>query len=239
MPKKGAATTQQIPEVGEVSFRRNVRAKRLTISVRPTEGVRVTIPGFLPFKTALDFVTSKSSWIKEKLSEISILQKERLIPANYRTREHSLRVAPANSSQLTVELIGNEIRVNYPNNIDEGNTQVQEAIRKGIELAYRKEAVSMLPKRVRELADIHSFKYNKLTIKNIKSRWGSCSSNNNINLSIYLMKLPDELVDYVIIHELTHTIHKNHGVGFWSHLNRLTGNAKGLAARVKKYRTGI
>ena len=106
-------------------------------------------------------------------------------------------------------------------------------------MAYRKEAKQLLPERVAFLAKQDGFSYNNLSIKNIKSRWGSCSAKNNINLSIYLMKLPDELIDYVILHELTHTIHKNHGKDFWNYLDKITGKPKELAARIKKYRTGI
>ena len=87
---------------------------------------------------------------------------------------------------------------------------MQAAIRKGIERALRLEAKQYLPDKVREFAEMYGFKFNKLTLKNIKSRWGSCSRKNNINLSIHLMRLPDHLIDYVILHELVHTVHHNH-----------------------------
>jgi len=129
--------------------------------------------------------------------------------------------------------------VYHPEDISINDERVQKVARKGIELAFRHEAHQILPQRVRELALKHGFSYNNISIKRTTSRWGSCSSKNNINLSIFLMKLPDDLIDYVILHELTHTIHRNHGPNFWKYLDRITGNAKNLAARVKKYQTGI
>jgi len=62
---------------------------------------------------------------------------------------------------------------------------------------------------------------------------------NNINLSIFLMNLPAHLIDYVIIHELVHTVHKNHGPSFWKLLDQHTGGAKLLAAEMKKHRISL
>ncbi len=82
----------------------------------------------------------------------------------------------------------------------------------------RKIAKSVLPKRLDELAQQFGYKYNKVAIKLMKSRWGSCSFKNNINLNISLMTIEEELIDYVLLHELVHTVEKNHGKKFWARL---------------------
>lgn len=98
------------------------------------------------------------------------------------------------------------------------------------------EARVYLPARLKELADLHGFTYNRLTLRNSRTRWGSCSSKKNINLSIYLMKLPKHLIDYVILHELCHLIHMNHSPAFWALLDTLTNNrAKALRKEMKQY----
>ena len=97
----------------------------------------------------------------------------------------------------------------------------------------------LLPTRIAELAQIHGFKYAKVSIRNSKTRWGSCSFNNNINLSLHLMMLPNHLIDYVILHELAHTKEKNHGIHFWKLLDEVSANAKGLDKEVKQYRIGV
>ena len=74
---------------------------------------------------------------------------------------------------------------------------------------------------VEELAKKSNLKYNRLFIKNIKTQWGSCSYKNNINLNLHIMRLPNHLIDYVIYHELCHTVHKNHGPEFWQKLSSL------------------
>jgi predicted metal-dependent hydrolase len=101
---------------------------------------------------------------------------------------------------------------------------------------FRRQAKQFLPKRVEALAARHGFTYNKIAIKKIHSRWGSCSAQNNLNFSLYLMCLPDDLVDYVILHELCHTVHKNHGVRFWALMDAVTdGKARQQAALMRKY----
>ncbi|MDR2814200.1 MAG: M48 family metallopeptidase [Prevotellaceae bacterium] len=103
---------------------------------------------------------------------------------------------------------------------------------------FRRQAKQLLPKRVETLAARYGFTYNKISIKNIHSRWGSCSVQNNLNFSIYLMCLPDDLVDYVILHELCHTLHKNHGPKFWALLDAVTGGkAREQAALMRRYST--
>jgi len=77
--------------------------------------------------------------------------------------------------------------------------------------------------RLKELAAQHGFRYGRAGIRNQKSRWGSCSTRNNISLNIHLLALPGHLRDYVILHELVHTEHKNHSKRFWARLNELVG----------------
>ena len=228
-----------MPEVGEVLFRRNVHAPRLTISIRPASGVRVTVPGYLSIACAKEFVAQKKGWILEKLNEISSHNSHRALTTGYKTREHELLLVPTKINSIKVSIQDKQMMLQFPEEISSTSHEIQAVVKVTIEKVYRLEANKILPTRVDNLARAFDFKYNSLRIKNITSRWGSCSGINNINLSIYLMKLPDELIDYIILHELTHTVHKNHGPDFWNHLNRITGNAKGLAARVKKYSTGV
>lgn len=78
--------------------------------------------------------------------------------------------------------------------------------------------------RLQELADRHGYQFNKVCIRNQKTRWGSCSAQNNISLNMKLTLLPDHLIDFVLLHELVHTRIKNHGEHFWAELSRLIGD---------------
>jgi predicted metal-dependent hydrolase len=94
-----------------------------------------------------------------------------------------------------------------------------------------------LPKRLTELAAQHGFRYGRAGIRNQKSRWGSCSSKNNISLNIHLLNLPGHLRDYVILHELVHTEQKNHSKHFWFRLDEVAGGrARELRKEMKSCR---
>ena len=84
----------------------------------------------------------------------------------------------------------------------------------------RKKARTLLVARLEELAKKHGFTYNRVFIRNQKTRWGSCSAKGNISLNYKLLFMPVELVDHVILHELTHTRHLNHSASFWDLLEQ-------------------
>ena len=100
----------------------------------------------------------------------------------------------------------------------------------------REMARRQLVGRLAELARQHGFEYNRVFIRNQKTRWGSCSAKNNINLNLNLVRLPHELIDYILLHELVHTRVKNHGRQFWDELNTLMDNAKGIDRQLRRYK---
>lgn len=100
-------------------------------------------------------------------------------------------------------------------------------------------AKKKLTNRLKQLAVQHGFTYNKVYIRNQKTRWGSCSSNNNISLNIKLVLLPDELVDYVILHELMHTRIHDHSKRFWAELDKYVGDGKVMAKKLTGYGVGL
>ena len=103
----------------------------------------------------------------------------------------------------------------------------------------RANAKRRLSRRLKCLAEKHGFAYNRVFIRNQKTRWGSCSPKNNISLNMKLVRLPDELIDYVILHELAHTRVKNHSKDFWREMYRLVGDARRLDSRLKEYGSGL
>ncbi len=98
----------------------------------------------------------------------------------------------------------------------------------------RKLAHKILPKRLDELARKYGFKYAKVFVKNQRTVWGSCSYRNNINLNLNLVALDSEFIDYVLLHELTHTVHKNHQKAFYDLLTKNMPNALDIQKRLKK-----
>ena len=99
----------------------------------------------------------------------------------------------------------------------------------------RKIARKVLCRRIGELAQLHNFVYNRISIRKQKTRWGSCSSKDNINLNMNLLHLPSELIDYVLLHELVHTKVKNHSKDFWDELDTVVPNARIIDRKLKDY----
>lgn len=79
----------------------------------------------------------------------------------------------------------------------------------------KSDAYNIISQRTKELASIYKFTYNTIKINNAKTRWGSCSAKNNINFTKKIAIIPNNIRDYIIIHELSHTIEKNHSHKFW------------------------
>ena len=99
----------------------------------------------------------------------------------------------------------------------------------------RATARNAIVKRLHELADRHGFTPGKISIRNQKTRWGSCSANHNISLNMRIAQLPPELMDYIILHELVHTRIRNHSVQFWEELGKLIRHPKQIDRELNQY----
>tara|TARA_E500000081_G_C6043914_1_gene310504 strand:+ start:106 stop:654 length:549 start_codon:yes stop_codon:yes gene_type:complete len=99
----------------------------------------------------------------------------------------------------------------------------------------REEARENLEKRLSELAEQHNFQYNRVSIRSQRTRWGSCSSKDNISLNMKLLHLPQQLIDYILLHELVHTRVKNHSKDFWNELETVVPNARTVDEQLREY----
>ena len=106
--------------------------------------------------------------------------------------------------------------------------------------ALRREAKRVLPDMVERLARENGFTYGRVTIRATRSKWGCCTSQNNLSLSLFLMTLPIHLQEFVVLHELCHTLHHNHSAEFHALLNRVTGGReKELNRQLKGIRKNL
>jgi len=99
----------------------------------------------------------------------------------------------------------------------------------------RQEARKVLLARLEAIAEKYGYTYNRVAVRNQKTRWGSCSCKNNISLNVMLMLLPEKLRDFIILHELVHTRVKNHGKDFWAEMLRVEPRARKLAKEVSRF----
>jgi|TARA_B110000263_G_scaffold188630_1_gene166248 predicted metal-dependent hydrolase len=226
----------------DITLFRSNRAKNLNITIKPFMGVLVSVPYSLSFKKAKEVTEQRINWIKSHLSKMKKAEDMLTLfnlDTKFQTRAHHLDIKASDTDKVRSIVRNNKISIKIPYSNKMEDAKVQIEIRKAIERAWRKEAKGYLPLRVKELAEKYKFKYKNVAIKNAKTRWGSCSFINNINLSLHLMRLPDHLIDYVILHELVHTKIKNHSRDFWQLLDIVSGNAKKLDREVKEYKIQI
>jgi predicted metal-dependent hydrolase len=219
--------------LGTVTLRKVRRSRSLKISVR-SKKVLVTLPFSSSFKDALAFLQQRESWVQNALLKENRRQTKFTPETDFGTYSRKVQLIPDNRQNVWVK-VGNEVvEIYYPSSRDINDTVLQEVIRKAIEHAWKVEAHEVLPARIKALAEQHGLNYKRLSIRSSQTRWGSCSFDNSINLSIHLMHLPDHLIDYVILHELCHTRHKNHGPAFWAYLNEMTGGKARIYDRQMK-----
>ena len=131
-------------------------------------------------------------------------------------KSHTLIIRETNLKKPSASRHGQQIVAQLPAGSTLEDNDVVRVIRDAVIEALRVEAKSYLTKRLAYLAEQGGFDYSKVRFSHASGRWGSCSSNGTISLNIALMKLPFELIDYVLIHELSHTIQMNHSQEFWS-----------------------
>ena len=198
-------------EFGTVSVRRQVKSSHIRIRVAPDGSLRVSVPPYTPLFMVKRMLNSSRDEIRDMLES----NRPKL---NYQNgseigKSHSLLVRSGQT--LKVERKSLHIIVTLPDSLKLSSPEVQGELRKQTIAALRREAKGYLPKRLQYLAEQNGFSYQRVRFSHSSGRWGSCSSTGTISLNIALMKLPFELIDYVLIHELAHTKQMNHSPDFW------------------------
>jgi len=226
--------------VGEVVLKKTSQIKRLSLRMAPNKGIWINVPEQLDWKQGVDFALSHRDWILKNLLKIQAKEDRNVIfkaDTVFKTKYHELRMNPSKGDRVNASVKQGLILINYPSNFDLMTDGFQDFVRNMIVETLRKEAKHVLPKRLQVLADRHGFSFNRVSIRNASSRWGSCSGDNNISLNLHLMRLPEHLIDMVLLHELCHTIEKNHSKSFWDLLDKVCANVPAKRKEMKAYST--
>lgn len=227
----------EIDRIGNVTFTINERSRRIRISIKSDGEIVVSFPSAVPVRDAIRFVESKVDWILKQKTKIKLRLTLFAPESCFKTRFHQLAITKGNTDKVYNRVGNGVIQIFIPDRVNHEQPKVQEFIKKTLIDVMRWEAKIYLPKRLKELADKHGFRYENVSIKNASTRWGSCSSVNNINLNLHLMRVPEHLIDYVLLHELVHTVVKNHGDKFWLLLEQVYPNARKADKEMNNYRT--
>ena len=233
-----------IGEIGEVTITRNHQATRFKISIRPDGTVRITIPWVSSFRSGEQFLSEHLQWIiqtKEKLAKKSVVPKLIQPGHLFSTRNYRYEICPAAVRGIRIRYAEKEkcIFFEYPKDLLIESEELQKKLKLTIGNVLRFDAKKYLPARIAELASALGYTFQKVTIKNNKTNWGSCSNRKNINLNLHLMRLSDRMIDYIIVHELVHTVIPNHGSGFKKTMQMHFNDYAEMDKELKKIRTEL
>lgn len=223
-----AVKSFSIDGIGTITIYKKRGVKRLNLRI-DGDKIRVTQPLWLPYSSGIHFVSGNKQWIVQQFKKQpdNLLKHGMLIG-----KERILRFE--RGASLRSRINENSVTIYLPNSLPSYSEQAQLIAKKAAKKSLKKEADECLPQRLAVLADKYGFSYHSVKSKSMHSRWGSCSSKKDITLSIYLMMLPWEMIDYVLLHELVHTEHLHHAPSFWQTLADIMPDYKDRRKTLKK-----
>lgn len=224
-----AFKSYQIDDLTVVVYKRR-GAKSLRLSVTSTGQIRVTVPSWAPYQSGVEFAKSRADWIRQQHTAPTSLKHGQAIG-----KAHHLLLLPRAVSKIVSRVTGTEIIVSFPTNVSAEDPTVQTVAKRACIRALRSQSEALLPQRLQIIAEKYGFSYSSISVKQLKSRWGSCDHKQNIVLNLFLMQLPWELIDYVLLHELVHTKVLKHGPEFWDAMEALQPNTKTLRKAIRAH----
>jgi predicted metal-dependent hydrolase len=218
-----------VPDIGPVVFQKRGNTRSVRLHIQGSR-VKVTLPTRVPYAFAEKFVQSRKDWILENLQPATAISEGAYIGKN-----HRVAITHKETSRPSSRVNEHNISVILPTGLDPQSSEAQRIIVKACERALLQETSDLVIPRLQDLAYEHGFDLKSASAKRLRSRWGSCDSHHNIVLNSYLAQLPWPLIDYVLIHELAHTKHLNHGPAFWQEVVAILPDYKELRKATKAY----
>ena len=206
-----------------------IRSNRRTLSISINENAELIVraPHLLSMNIIHDFINEKKKWVNKQQKIINNRLSDSAFDKDMALMLGSLypiKIKTDQSEKLTFN--GEEFLV-YSSD--------QELIHSSLKKWYKKKFREVAIPRLTYFADQYNLSVNQVRIKEQKTLWGSCSSRNNINLNYLLIMAPMNVIDYVIIHELAHTTHRNHSSHFWKTVESMMPNFKEAKTWLKDY----
>ncbi len=195
------------------TIRESHRAKRINLRISPQGKLEVVVPVGFDRAKVPEIVETHQVWIEKHRTKIqaqerlpATLPKDITFLAN--TETWTIEYTPANALSIRISQLPETV-------ILWGNTSNEALCRKALRSWLTQRAEIVLGPWLRALSKDFDLPFNHVSVRGQKTRWGSCSSDKNISLNYKLLFLPPQIVRYVLIHELCHTIHMNHSKDFW------------------------
>ncbi len=226
-----------VPEIGSVKLQKRKGARSIRLTIAPNGEVRVSLPHWLPYQAGVKFALAKIDWIQ---TQKQLRPARNLLHGQAVGKSHHLYfAADPHAVKVSTRVRSSEIRITHPARLHASDESVQAAAERAAVRALRSQAEQLLPQRLRSLAAAHDFSFKSVGVKRLSGRWGSCDNDRNIVLNLFLMQLPWHLIDYVLLHELTHTKAMDHGPSFWHEFEKHLPSAKKLRREIRTFQPTI
>lgn len=223
----------RLDNIGEFTIYKRKGTKKVSIKIFGNK-VKVSQPPWLPYATGVAFVKQNADWISKQIQNIVY---ETITNGQSIGKNHTINFIFGNKVRTLVK--NNQIDIYYTDTNSQNSDLVQAKSKQAIKRALIIEAKDLIPARIQLIADNFDYHFNSLVIKPLKTRWGSCSSTGIITINCYLMMMPWEIIDYVLLHELTHTKHLHHGKEFWSAMELYMPDYKQRKKLIKELQTNV
>lgn len=236
--QKMEITAFEDDDFGTVLVKENAKARSVIFKFVQGE-LKITVPPRCTKKELLQILDKHRAVLIEKMAKAKpIVALDEA--STLKTNRFSVKIFRTERADFYFSRKEGVLYIACPQKTDFGRQAVRDLLVKGIERYLRSDAKLYLPERLKTLADRHGLTFSEVKINSSKTRWGSCSGRKSINLSFYLMLLPLHLIDYVLLHELTHTLEMNHSPRFWAKLDEFAQSKSNLLRReLRNYRTGL
>lgn len=211
------------------------KTNRLSIRIGSDGLVKIRAPYLINKAQIINFAIKNLEWIKKhqlKAHQSLIKFKDGSTLAGIKL-DLSSSQGSRNSSILDRDGV---LVVKLKHGLDIGSDLAQQYIKKKLKDKLNNIGSAKLSGMLKIQSDLTGIKFNGFKNSIMKSRWGSCDNNKNIHLNSLLLVLPDDLIDYVIAHELAHTKHMNHSQQFWSLVEEIYPHHKDAKLKLKKYK---
>ncbi|MCK5029973.1 MAG: M48 family metallopeptidase [Thermoplasmatales archaeon] len=207
------------------------RQKTIGLQIDLHDGLSVYAPKHLPINEVERNLHKKSKWIIkniDKISEIKInlSQKEFLAGEKFllRGRNYKLKVKRKENAKPNLTFYKGTFTAIMPNNISDDGYRI--VLRPLFLKIYHKKSQEIIKERAEKYEKYFDKKPEKIRIKELKNKWGTCTGKNNISLNWRLVFAKTSIIDYVVVHELCHLKHKNHSNKFWKEVEKIIPNYK-------------
>jgi len=206
-------------------IRRNPKARRLILRIdTDSDGAIVTLPSRVPLREGVELARARSDWILRRLAELSPrvpFADGARVP--YLDQEHVIHYRPGRRGVVWRE--GREIQV----------AGRPEHTGRRVRDWFKAEARARITGLVAEKTEMLGRGRGRITLRDTRSRWGSCSANGNLSFCWRLIMVPEPVLDYVVAHEVAHLAHRDHGPAFWRAVQGLTRDADAGRAWLRRH----